>query len=151
MPFATILLISGITTPNPTGVGMERSAAADDPATGILRVTRHPVMWAFALWALSHVPANGDVASLLFFLSFAALALGGTLLIDRKKRLSLGSNWQKLSRATSNIPFAAIIAGRSKFKPGEIGPLRPIAGLLLYAVLLLGHPLFTGGHVVVPW
>src|SRR5712691_7550689 len=37
MPLASILLIAGYTTRNPTAVGMERAAGADDPAPGILR------------------------------------------------------------------------------------------------------------------
>src|SRR5471032_164313 len=78
MPFASILLIAGYSTPNPTAVGMERVAGDDDPAPGIMRVTRHPIMWAIGLWALSHLSVNGDLASLLFFGSLAALALGGT-------------------------------------------------------------------------
>src|SRR5438552_3926116 len=96
MPLATILLVAGYSTRNPTAVGMERSASADDPAPGILRVTRHPVMWAIGLWAISHLIANGDAASLLFFGALGALALGGTVLIDRKKQLALGSNWPRL-------------------------------------------------------
>jgi uncharacterized membrane protein len=151
MPVAAILLIGGLTTPNPTAVGMERMAALDDPALGILRITRHPVMWSIGLWALSHLPANGDLASLIFMGSLAGLALGGTVLIDRKKRLALGSNWAKLKRDTSNIPFAAILTGRTRLRLGEIGALRPLAGLLLYAVLLLAHPQITGGHVAWPW
>jgi uncharacterized membrane protein len=97
MPLATILLIAGYTTPNPTTVGMERFARADDPAPGVLRVTRHPVMWAIGLWAMGHVIANGDLRSLLFFGAFAFLSLGGTVLIDRKKQLALGSNWARLA------------------------------------------------------
>lgn len=85
MPFAAILLVAGYSTANPTAVGMERRAAADDPAPGILRITRHPVMWAVGLWASSHLLANGDLASLWFFGAIATLALGGTVLIDRKK------------------------------------------------------------------
>ena len=67
MPLATLLLVGGYTTANPTAVGMERWARADDPAPGILRVTRHPVMWAVGLWAMSHLVANGDFASVWFF------------------------------------------------------------------------------------
>src|ERR1700756_5924460 len=37
MPLATILLVAGFTQTNPTAVGMERSARADDPAPSILR------------------------------------------------------------------------------------------------------------------
>jgi uncharacterized membrane protein len=148
MPWATILLVAGYTTPNPTAVGMERSARADDPAPGILRVTRHPVMWAVGLWALSHLVANGDLCSVWFFGVIAALALGGTALIDRKKRLALGSHWQRLARVTSNLPFAALVAGRTRLRLRDVGILRPAAGLLLYAVLYLAHPIFTGVPVV---
>jgi uncharacterized membrane protein len=150
MPLATILLVGGYSTPNPTAVGMERSAAADDPAPGILRVTRHPVMWAIGLWAIGHLLANGDLSSLLFFGSISALALGGTVLIDRKKQLALGSNWPRLAEITSNVPFAALIAGRSRLRWRDIGVLRIAAGLLLYAVLYLAHPIITGVPVVVP-
>ncbi|MBV8133423.1 MAG: NnrU family protein [Alphaproteobacteria bacterium] len=150
MPFAAILLVAGYTTRNPTAVGMERSARWDDPAPGILGVTRHPVMWAIGLWAVSHLIANGDLSSVLFFGSLAALALGGTVLIDHKKQLALGSNWPRLTEVTSNLPFAALLAGRTKLRWSDIGFLRIAAGLLLYAVLYLAHPIITGLPVMVP-
>jgi uncharacterized membrane protein len=149
MPLATILLVAGYTTPNPTAVGMERSARADDPAPGILRITRHPVMWAIGLWATSHVIANGDLRSLMFFGAFAVLSLGGTLLIDRKKQLALGSNWARLAEVTSNLPFAALVAGRTRLRWRDISLLRVIAGLLLYAVLYRGHAIVAGVPVVI--
>ena len=150
MPLATVLLVAGYTTPNPTAVGMERAARADDPAPGMLRVTRHPVMWAIGLWAVSHMIANGDLRSLLFFGAFAALSLGGTLLIDRKKRLALGSNWSRLAEVTSNLPFAALVTGRTRLRWRDISLLRLIAGLLLYAVLYNAHALIAGAPVVIP-
>src|SRR5258708_23066982 len=97
MPFACILLIAGYSTPNPTAVGMESVAGDDDPAPGIMRVPRPPILWAIGLWGLSHVAPNGDLASLLFFGSLATLALGGTMLIHRKKRLPLGRHRSRLS------------------------------------------------------
>jgi uncharacterized membrane protein len=150
MPLATILLIAGYTTRNPTAVGMERSARADDPAPGILRVTRHPVMWAIGLWATSHLIANGDLASLVFFGSIGLLALGGTVLIDRKKRLALGSHWSRLAAVTSNIPFVALVTGRTGLRWRDIGLLRIVAGLLLYVVLYRAHPIFAGLPVAFP-
>ena len=150
MPLATVLLVAGYTTPNPTAVGMERAARADDPAPGMLRVTRHPVMWAIGLWAISHMIANGDLRSLLFFGAFAALSLGGTLLIDRKKRLALGSNWSRLAEVTSNLPFVALVTGRTRLRWRDISLLRLIAGLLLYAVLYNAHALIAGAPVVIP-
>jgi uncharacterized membrane protein len=150
MPLATILLIAGYTTPNPTTVGMERFARADDPAPGVLRVTRHPVMWAIGLWAVGHVIANGDLRSLLFFGAFGFLSLGGTVLIDRKKQLALGSNWARLAEVTSNVPFAALVAGRTRLRWRDISLLRVIAGLLLYAVLYNGHAIIAGAPIVIP-
>jgi uncharacterized membrane protein len=150
MPVASILLIAGYTTPNPTVVGMERSARADDPAPGILRVTRHPVMWAIGLWALSHVVANGDLCSLLFFGAFAILSLGGTVLIDNKKRLALGSDWSRFAELTSNLPFAALVAGRTRLRWRDISPLRILAGLLLYVVLFRAHAFIAGVPVIIP-
>ena len=150
MPLAAILLVAGYSTRNPTAVGMERSARADDPAPGILSVTRHPVMWAIGLWAVAHLIANGDLSSLLFFGTLATLALGGTVLIDRKKQLALGSNWPRLAQVTSNLPFVALLAGRTKLRWREIGVLRVAAGLLLYAVLYLAHPIITGLPIMVP-
>ena len=115
-----------------------------------MRVTRHPVMWAIGLWALSHFVTNGDLASIWFFGVIGALALGGTVLIDRKKQLALGSNWQRLAGITSNIPFAALMTGRTRLRWRDIGLLRPLAALLLYAVLFLAHPFFAGVPVMVP-
>jgi uncharacterized membrane protein len=150
MPLATILLIAGYSTANPTTVGMERFARADDPAPGVLRVTRHPVMWAIGLWAISHIIANGDLRALLFFGAFAGLSLGGTVLIDRKKQLALGSNWARLAEVTSNVPFAALVAGRTRLRWRDISLLRVIAGLLLYAVLYRGHAIIAGVPVTIP-
>jgi uncharacterized membrane protein len=150
MPLAAVLLVAGYTTPNPTAVGMERSVRADDPAPGILRVSRHPVMWAIALWAISHLIANGDLRSLLFFGAFAGLSLGGTVLIDRKKRLALGSDWSRLAELTSNLPFVALLAGRTRLRWRDISVLRITAGLLLYAVFYNAHAIITGVPVVIP-
>lgn len=150
LPLAAILLVAGYSTPNPTAVTMERRARADDPAPGILCVTRHPVMWAIGLWAIAHLVANGTVRGVVFFGLFALLSLGGTVLIDRKKRLALGSNWVRLAQVTSNVPFFALLAGRTPLRWREIGLLRVIAGLLLYAVLYRAHPLLTGVPVAIP-
>jgi uncharacterized membrane protein len=150
MPLATLFLVAGYSTPNPPAGGREGSARADDPAPGIMRVTRHPVMWAVGLWAVSHLAAIGDLCSIWFFCVMAGLAFGGTVLIDHKKQLALGSHWQRLASVTSNVPFAALVAGRTRLRWRDIGLLRPLAALLLYAVLFLGHPFFTGVAVMVP-
>ena len=138
MAVASVLVAGGFTPASPTGVPL-KPAAADAPLPGIFKVTRHPVLWGIGLWAFVHVMANGDLASLIFFGSLGVLALGGTAHIDRKKRTTMGGDWQAFAGATSNVPFAAIVAGRTRISPKEIGYGRLAAGLVLYLVLLLGH------------
>jgi uncharacterized membrane protein len=150
MPIAAVLLVAGLTTRNPTAVGQERRAREDDPAPGILRITRHPVMWSFGLWGLSHLAANGDAAGMIFFGLLTLLALGGTVLIDRRKRLALGTDWSRLAEVTSNLPFAAILAGRSRLSLREVGVAPVLAGLLLYGVLFLAHSYIAGLPIVLP-
>ncbi|MFH1603067.1 MAG: NnrU family protein [Pseudomonadota bacterium] len=144
MPVALILVACGVMSRNPTAV--RQANALDSPTVirGILRITRHPMMWGFALWGGSHLLARGDEAALVFFGGLALLALAGTRLIDARKAATLGEDWRRFAAATSNIPFAAILAGRNEFRPREIGWKKIIVGLMLYLVLLLLHPFLFG-------
>jgi uncharacterized membrane protein len=134
---ATCLVVIGLTTPNPTSVAQEARLA--EPPRGILRVTRHPFLMGVGIWALVHLIGNGDVAALLFFATWAIVALAGTVSIDAKRRRAAGADWAKFATATSIIPFAAIVAGRNRFSLSEIGLWRSAAALLVYALLLGGH------------
>jgi uncharacterized membrane protein len=144
MPVALIFLVCGVSSPNPTAVGAQDTLDPEDAARGILRITRHPVMWAFALFALSHMVANGDLASVVFFGTFAALALIGTLLLDRKYAGRRGADWQRFAEVTSNVPFGAIAAGRQRIAFEEIGWVRIGAAFALYVALLALHPSLFG-------
>lgn len=148
MPFALVFIVCGFLSRNPTLVGQERLLKSVDPARGILRVTRHPMMWGFALWAVSHIVARGDAAALIFFGTFGVLALSGTWLIDRRKAAALGADWQHFAAVTSNVPFAAIAGGRTEFKPAEIGWWKILLGLAAYAVLLFMHHSLFGAHAL---
>src|SRR5215471_18323 len=66
MPIAFILLVCGYAR-NPTAVGAEKLLQSGEPARGIIRVTRHPLMWAIMLWSGAHLAARGDLASAIFF------------------------------------------------------------------------------------
>ncbi len=134
---ATLLAVIGLATPNPTAVAQEARLA--QPASGILRVTRHPFLTGVGLWALVHLVGNGDLASLVFFGAFAVVALAGTVSIDAKRRRRLGAAWERFAAQTSILPFAAIAAGRNRFRPGEIGAWRWAVALVVYALLLGGH------------
>ena len=148
MPVALFLAVAGVTTRNPIIVGQEKFADDPDVATGILTITRHPLFWGFALWAVAHLLVNGDLASVYFFGCFALLALGGMPLIDRKKEAQLGAAWGPLAMRTSAIPFVAALQGRTKIDWRGIGWWRPALALLLYALVLGGHRHIFG---VPPW
>lgn len=148
MPVAALLLIGGLTTPNPTIAGNALSDKEIAPPSGVLRITRHPMMWAFSLWAFSHIIANGDLASLLLFGAVAALALVGTILIDARYQDRLGAIWTTFTEQTSSLPFAAIIAGRQQLSPGEIGWWRTALALGLFVLLLVLHPWLIGVSAV---
>lgn len=141
----------GLATPSPTQVGMEsKLAGGTDIVRGIVRITRHPFLWGVGLWAFAHLIVNGNVASLIFFGSLLLLALGGTTSIDAKRRRSFGDQWCRFAQATSNLPFAAIAAGRNQLGPAlrEIGILRPGIAIAAYVTFLFLHGRMFGAPLV---
>jgi uncharacterized membrane protein len=144
MPFALILMVGSLTAPNPTLVQGEARLKVAEAATGLVRVTRHPMLWAFTLWAVAHLVANGDAASLMLFGSILVVAVNGMHSIDRKRRASDPANWQRFAAVTSIVPFAAIAAGRNKFVFAEIGWWRLALALGLWLALIYLHPILIG-------
>ena len=143
MPLALILLTGGVLIPNPSATGMTGALDRPEPAQGVLRITRHPVMWGVGLWAAVHIVANGDRASLLFFGGFLLTALGGAAHLDRRLAATEGDRWRRFAETTSFVPFAALLAGRQRWVWTELR--RPILwGLGLYALLLALHPALFG-------
>ena len=146
MPVSLILIAAGGMTKNPSAVRQESALRTLGEPRGILRVTRHPIQWGIALWALLHVIARGDTASVIFFGGFALLSILGTVLIDARKSKAIGVDWERFASATSNIPFGAIFQGRNQFRFEEIGWRKVLIGLALYFVLLFLHPYLFGAR-----
>ena len=139
---AALFVVIGLASPSPTSIRMEGGLKEGAVAVrGITRITRHPFLWGVALWALAHLAINGDLASLILFGSLLLLALFGTTLIDDKRRRRFGSRWQQFAASTSNVPFAAIAAGRNQLAPalGEIGLLRAAIAVIVYVLLFVLH------------
>lgn len=144
MVLAALLVVGGITTPSlPTFGGGSPELAARGPR-GFAKITRHPLMWGFVLWGVSHLLANGDAAAMLLFGSLTVLALLGPLAIDVKRRANMGAAWERFAAETSYWPFAAMVAGRTRLRFHEIGWWRIGLGLALYAILLWSHPWLFG-------
>ena len=72
------------------------------------------------------------------------LSLGGMAHIDARRRAALGSAWGPIALTTSVMPFAAILAGRTKFDWAGIGWQRLLGGLALYLALLFAHEWLIG-------
>jgi uncharacterized membrane protein len=137
MPIAFVLLACGFYR-NPTIVGAGKLLKSEEPARGIIRVTRHPIMWGFMLWAAAHILARGDVKSLIFFGSFILLAGIGTLAMDARQRAN--PDWARFAAVTSHVPFQAIVEKRNRLAWREIGWLRPAIGIAVYFAVLSFHP-----------
>ena len=138
---ALLLLVGSVTVPNPTLVGGERALAANDAARGILRVTRHPMLWAFALWAAANLLLFGTVAGVVFFGAFLVVAVAGMPSLDAKIRERNPPQWATFAQATSNFPFAAIAQGRNRLVFAEIGVWRIALAVLAWFAIA---PLFYG-------
>ncbi len=137
---AFLFIVIGIMTPSPTLVqagGMLKKGGG--AVHGIIRITRHPFLWGIAIWSAFHLYINGDVPSTVFFGTFLALALLGTLAIDAKRKRAYGEEWNAFAAQTSNIPFGAVLTGRTKLKLGEIGLKRIAATLVVFLMVLFGH------------
>ncbi|HTK96575.1 MAG TPA: NnrU family protein [Pseudomonadales bacterium] len=148
MPIAFTFLLGGFMTRNPTAVGQEATVTQVGQGAGLVRITRHPFQWSVVLWAIGHIVANGDVASLLFFGSLGALSLWGSFLIDAKKARTMGADWTAFSVATSNVPFLAIAQSRNRLVPGELA-LPLLIGFVAYALVLWGHRFVSGGVSII--
>lgn len=143
MPLACLLVACAAGAPNPLSFG-GREGGFDPQRPGIVGVARHPLLLAIFLWSGVHALANGNLAHLLLFGSFAGFALLGMRLLDRRKRRILGTaEWTRLAARSSNWPFGALIDGRWHPRSAP-APGRLAAGLLLWLGLLALHPVVLG-------
>jgi uncharacterized membrane protein len=141
------LIVMAFMFPNPTSAGGEAYLESGKPPptpAGIQRVTRHPFLWGMSLWSAAHLVANGSARDLVLFGTLLVTAVVGTFSIDAKRRGAFGEQWQAYAATTSNLPFAAIVAGRTSFAPSEIGWWRPILPALIFAAFYVAHGTLFG-------
>lgn len=147
---ALIYVVVGVATKNPTAMQQEGLLAQEEPAQGIVRVTRHPFLVGVTLWALAHLLANGDLHSLIFFGTFLLVSVIGMANIDAKRQKRDPEGWARFAAKTSRTPFVAIIQGRNSLKIGEIGWGKIAAGVLVFALILYFHGWIFGVDVMRP-
>ena len=138
---AVVLLVCSVSQPNPTSVRGGRALERDEPATGILRITRHPMLWAFALWAVVHAIALGTLSALVLTGAILLTALIGMPSLDAKYAKRNPERWPRFAATTSIVPFVAIAQGRNRLVLREIGWLRPWLAIVIWGVLIALHPL----------
>ncbi len=153
MLFASVLFVGSTTVPNPAlmGGGRPRAPGRTLEPGGVLRITRHPMMWAFAIWAAVHATVSGDLRTILLAAAIAVLALVGARLQDGKKRLQLGDTWTAHERATAFVPFGAQFGGRAAWATALPGWTALTGGVLLYAVATWAHPALMGAPQLGFW
>jgi uncharacterized membrane protein len=134
--------VQGLLMPNPTALKQESSAGK--PLKGVLRITRHPFLWGVIVWSGFHLLANGDLASIVLFGTFFATALLGTFSIDARRRRKMGAAWDAFAARTSNIPFGAIVTGRTQARLGESFGWRFWLASLLFLIVLFAHARLFG-------
>jgi uncharacterized membrane protein len=135
---ATNLLVIGFLSPSPTNLTAIKRFPSK-PVYGIIRVTRHPVLAGIGLLCLSHIALNGNIAAWIFFGSLLALCALGANNIDHKRTMLMGDAYEAVKRRTSIIPFVAIFTGRTPFEPQEIGVMRLLVSVSLFALLVVLH------------
>lgn len=145
---ASVLLVGALTVPNPTSVAGARALQSATPAVGILRVTRYPMLWAFALWAAAHLVVLGTLGGAVFTGAILVVAVAGMASLDAKYARRAPGHWPGFAAVTSILPFAAIAGGRNRLVFAEIGLWRLGAGVLLWLALIALHPAVFG---VTPW
>ncbi len=145
MPFVFIIVTMGISTPNALSILCKRQPFDADKPRGIVAITRHPILWAMFLWAVSHMFPNGSLSLVIVFGTFMLFSLFGMKLVDLRMQRALGAEeWQELSRNTSIVPFVAL-ARSTKWNIFTKNDLyRVIIGLALYYVSLYLHQYILG-------
>lgn len=137
----TVCLILGfsIGRPNPFSLGGVDNDRFDPERSGIVRLIRHPVLVALALWAGVHILPNGDLAHVLLFGILGGFAIGGRRLINRRKRREMGSrNWDRLNAEVAQAPRL------SRPESWSQAALRLGVGVGMFFALVALHPLVLG-------
>ncbi|MES2137610.1 MAG: NnrU family protein [Pseudomonadota bacterium] len=103
---------------------------------GVFAITRHPMMWGFALWAAVHVAVLGMPKTFVFYGAIILLALAGAAMQDRKKAGLMGEAWHEWTAQTAFVPFTRGI--------GNPGAVALVGGTLLFFLATRLHPVPGG-------
>jgi uncharacterized membrane protein len=131
-----MVLFAGSLVGNPALPAPGAQKAAQRDPTGVFCVTRHPMMWGFALWALAHLIAAPTPRTIIVAIAIAVLALVGAHLQDRKKERLMGSAWNQWESRTSYWPRFARLP--------RAGMIAWIGGIAIWLLASWLHPVEVG-------
>lgn len=130
MLFASVML-AGSFIGNPALPAPGAEKLAEKEPQGVFHVTRHPMMWSFALWAATHVLLSPTPRQLVLAGSLGFLALVGAHMQDRKKEVLMGEAWAHWEAKTSYRPrFGGLL---------KAGALAWIGGVIIWLAATYGH------------
>jgi len=141
MLIASILLMGSLIR-NPAMPKGRGPGSLPETACGVYAVTRHPMMWSFALWGLCHIAVMPTTRNIVFATAIVFLALVGAALQDRKKRRLQPDLWPVWESKTSYFPFAAIATGRARL--GGFGMHALVGGFVVWLVATWAHMPLAG-------
>lgn len=99
-----MILLAGSFIGNPALPTPLAEAQAMAEPRGVFRVTRHPMMWAFGLWAISHLVLFWSTRTMITAGAMGVLALVGARFQDGKKEVLMGAAWAQWESKTSYWP-----------------------------------------------
>ncbi|MEO0615815.1 MAG: NnrU family protein [Pseudomonadota bacterium] len=127
-----VLMGIGALTPNPLSVGF-REAGFDPGRPGVVGWVRHPLLLGLTLWAIAHVPANGDWPSLALFGASALFGLLGMRRVSQRKRKQLGpERWASMTASHGHLDRRAVVGA--------------LAGSAFWTIALVAHSSLFGAN-----
>lgn len=136
--FASVLFMGSLIG-NPALAAPGAAAAAQGAPRGVFAITRHPMMWGFALWAVAHVMVVPTPAQIILSGTIVFLALFGSAGQDGKKARLMGDGWRHWAARTSFVPFARQISGATPWGDTIPRPHALFGGIVLWLAATWGH------------
>lgn len=136
--FASILFMGSLIG-NPALPAPNAAASAQAAPRGVFAITRHPMMWGFALWALAHALVMPTAGQIVLSSAIAFLALVGSAGQDAKKARLMGDSWRHWAARTSFVPFGRQVAGVTPWADAIPRAHALLGGILLWLVATWAH------------
>lgn len=136
--FASVLFMGSLIG-NPALPVPDAAFAAQAAPRGVFAITRHPMMWGFALWAFAHALVMPTAGQFVLSATIAFLALAGSAGQDRKKARLMGDSWRHWTARTSFAPFARQLSGRGSWADTLPRPHALLGGIVLWIAATWGH------------